>query len=332
MKLENIIKKTLDQISLTVNETEILFREIMDGKISDEVLKKILLNLSNKGESVEEITGGAKVLREKATKVSILGNLIDTCGTGGDGKNTVNISTASALVLASMGHKVAKHGNRSISSKSGSADVLEFLNIDINLNSKEVVDSINNKNFAFMFAPNFHSAMKNVANVRKELKKRTIFNLLGPLCNPANVNRQCIGVFSLDVLEKYIQVLKNLNTVRAWVFHSYDGLDEISIFHKTKVYELKNKHIDSFEIDPLEIIKKNYDFNEIVGGDAKYNAEKIIEVFNGKDGALLDIISLNVAAGLVVLDQFDKIKDSFIFSKKYITSGKVLNYYNTLKK
>ena len=332
MKLENIIKKTLDQISLTVNETEILFREIMDGKISDEVLKKILLNLSNKGESIEEITGGAKVLREKATKVSILGNLIDTCGTGGDGKNTVNISTASALVLASMGHKVAKHGNRSISSKSGSADVLEFLNIDINLNSKEVVDSINNKNFAFMFAPNFHSAMKNVANVRKELKKRTIFNLLGPLCNPANVNRQCIGVFSLDVLEKYIQVLKNLNTVRAWVFHSYDGLDEISIFHKTKVYELKNKHIDSFEIDPLEIIKKNYNFNEIVGGDAKYNAEKIIEVFNGKDGALLDIISLNVAAGLVVLDQFDKIKDSFIFSKKYITSGKVLNYYNTLKK
>ena len=332
MKLENIIKKTLDQISLTVNETEILFREIMDGKISDEVLKKILLNLSNKGESIEEITGGAKVLREKATKVSILGNLIDTCGTGGDGKNTVNISTASALVLASMGHKVAKHGNRSISSKSGSADVLEFLNIDINLNSKEVVDSINNKNFAFMFAPNFHSAMKNVANVRKELKKRTIFNLLGPLCNPANVNRQCIGVFSLDVLEKYIQVLKNLNTVRAWVFHSYDGLDEISIFHKTKVYELKNKHIDSFEIDPLEIIKKNYDFNEIVGGDAKYNAEKIIEVFNGKDGALLDIISLNVAAGLVVLDQFNKIKDSFIFSKKYITSGKVLNYYNTLKK
>ena len=332
MKLENIIKKTLDQISLTVNETEILFREIMDGKISDEVLKKILLNLSNKGESIEEITGGAKVLREKATKVSILGNLIDTCGTGGDRKNTVNISTASALVLASMGHKVAKHGNRSISSKSGSADVLEFLNIDINLNSKEVVDSINNKNFAFMFAPNFHSAMKNVANVRKELKKRTIFNLLGPLCNPANVNRQCIGVFSLDVLEKYIQVLKNLNTVRAWVFHSYDGLDEISIFHKTKVYELKNKHIDSFEIDPLEIIKKNYDFNEIVGGDAKYNAEKIIEVFNGKDGALLDIISLNVAAGLVVLDQFDKIKDSFIFSKKYITSGKVLNYYNTLKK
>ena len=255
MKIEKIIKKTEDKISLTIDESEILFREIMDGKFSDELLKKILLSLSNKGESVEEITGGAKVLRDKASKVDVAGNLIDTCGTGGDGKNTVNISTASALVLASMGHKVAKHGNRSISSKSGSADVLEVLDININLNSKEVEDSLNNKNFAFMFAPNFHSAMKNVANARKELKKRTIFNLLGPLCNPANVSRQCIGVFSLDVLEKYIQVLKNLNTVRAWAFHSYDGLDEISIFDKTKVYELKNNNITSFEINPLDIIK-----------------------------------------------------------------------------
>ena len=332
MKIENIIKKTLDKISLTVFETEILFREVMDGKISDEVLKKILLSLSQKGETIEEITGGAKVLREKATKVDIAGDLIDTCGTGGDEKNTVNISTASALVLASMGHKVAKHGNRSVSSKSGSADVLEVLDIDINLNSKAVEDAINNKNFAFMFAPNFHSAMKNVANVRKEMKKRTIFNLLGPLCNPANVNRQCIGVFSLDVLEKYIQVLKNLNTVRAWVFHSYDGLDEISIFNKTKVYELKNKNINSFEIDPLEIVKNKYDFKEIVGGDAKYNAKKILEVFDGKDGALLNIISLNVAAGLIVLDKFASIKESFAFAKQYISSGKVLNYYNSLKK
>ena len=332
MKIENIIKKTLDKISLTIVETEILFREIMDGKISDVVLKQILLNLSQKGETIEEITGGAKVLREKATKVSIAGDLIDTCGTGGDEKNTVNISTASALVLASMGHKVAKHGNRSVSSKSGSADVLEVLDIDINLNSKAVEDAINNKNFAFMFAPNFHSAMKNVANVRKEMKKRTIFNLLGPLCNPANVNRQCIGVFSMDVLEKYIQVLKNLNTVRAWVFHSYDGLDEISIFNKTKVYELKNKNINSFEIDPLEIVKNKYDFKEIVGGDAKYNAKKILEVFDGKDGALLNIISLNVAAGLIVLDKFASIKESFAFAKQYISSGKVLNYYNSLKK
>ena len=332
MKLEEIINKTSDKDSLTIDETEILFREIMDGNLSNELLKKVLLNLSHKGESVEEITGGAKVLREKATKVSVSGELIDTCGTGGDEKNTVNISTASAIILASMGHKVAKHGNRSISSKSGSADVLEILEIDINLNSKGVEDSINKKNFAFMFAPNYHSAMKHVAKVRKELKKRTIFNLLGPICNPANVTRQCIGVFSLDILEKYIQVLRNLNTAKAWVFHSYDGLDEISIFNKTKVYELKNKKITSFEIDPTKIITKKYDFKEIIGGDAKYNAKKILEVFNGKEGALLDIISLNVAAGLIVLDHFENIKDSYEFSKQHTISGKVLDYYHILKK
>ena len=176
----------------------------MEGKIEDEDLKKILVNLSEKGEAVEEITGGAEVLREKSLKVNIEGDVIDTCGTGGDGKNTINISTAVALVLASMGHKVAKHGNKSVSSKSGSADLLEKLGIDINLKPLEVEKSIIENNFAFMFAPNFHSAMKNVANVRKDLKKRTIFNLLGPLCNPANVNRQCIGVFSNDILEKYI--------------------------------------------------------------------------------------------------------------------------------
>ena len=332
MKIEEIIKKISDQISLNTSESEILFNEIMAGKLPDDTIKKILLDLSNKGETVEEITGGAKVLREKAKKVVVKGDLIDTCGTGGDGKNTVNISTASALVLASMGNKVAKHGNRSVSSRSGSADVLEFLKININLEPKEVEESIKTNNFAFMFAPNYHAAMKNVANARKELKKRTIFNLLGPLCNPANVNRQCIGVFSLDVLEKYIKVLKNLNVEKAWVFHSYDGLDEISIFEKTKVYQLKNNIINTFEINPMEIINSKYNFSDIIGGDAEYNSKKILEVFNGKEGALLEIISLNVAAGLVVLDKLDDIKDAYQFAKSYIISKKTLKYYNILKK
>ena len=332
MKIEEIIKKISDQISLNTSESEILFNEIMTGKLPDTTIKQILLDLSSKGETVEEITGGAKVLREKAKKVVIEGDLIDTCGTGGDGKNTVNISTASALVLASMGNKVAKHGNRSVSSRSGSADVLEFLKININLEPKEVEESIKTNNFAFMFAPNYHAAMKNVANARKELKKRTIFNLLGPLCNPANVNRQCIGVFSLDVLEKYIKVLKNLNVLKAWVFHSYDGLDEISIFEKTKVYQLKNNIINTFEINPVEIINSKYNFNDIIGGDAEYNSKKILEVFNGKEGALLEIISFNVAAGLVVLDKFDNIKDAYQFAKNYIISKKVFKYYNILKK
>ena len=204
MKIEEIIKKTINKTDLQKDESKYLFSNIMEGKIEDEDLKKILVNLSEKGETVEEITGGAEVLREKSLKVNIEGDVIDTCGTGGDGKNTINISTAVALVLASMGHKVAKHGNKSVSSKSGSADLLEKLGVDINLKPLEVEKSIIENNFAFMFAPNFHSAMKNVANVRKDLKQRTIFNLLGPLCNPASVNRQCIGVFSNDILGKYI--------------------------------------------------------------------------------------------------------------------------------
>jgi len=332
MNIKEIINKNSEQISLTVEQSEMLFSEIMTGNVSDETISKVLINLSNKGESVEEITGGAKVLREKSTKVFVKGDLIDTCGTGGDGKNTINISTASALVLASMGYKVAKHGNRSISSKSGSADVLETLGIDINLNSKEVENSINKNNFAFMYAPNYHAAMKYVANVRKKLKKRTIFNLLGPLCNPANVKRQCIGLYSMDVLEKYIQVLKNFNLEKAWVFHSYDGLDEISIFNKTKVYQLENNNINSFTINPNEFIKQKFKFEDIVGSDAKYNAQRILEVFSGKEGALLEIISLNVAASLIVMDRFDNLEDSYQFSKKYIISGKTFDYYNSIKK
>lgn len=332
MKIEEIIKKTMNKTDLQKDESKCLFSNIMEGKIEDEDLKKILVNLSEKGETVEEITGGAEVLREKSLKVNIEGDAIDTCGTGGDGKNTINISTAVALVLASMGHKVAKHGNKSVSSKSGSADLLEKLGIDINLKPLEVEKSMIENNFAFMFAPNFHSAMKNVAKVRKDLKKRTIFNLLGPLCNPANVNRQCIGVFSNDILEKYVKVLKNLKIKKAWVYHSYDGLDEISIFKKTKVYELNNQKITSFEIDPTEYINKKYNFEDVVGNDAEYNSKKILDLFNGDEGALLEIVSLNTAAGLIVLDKYQNLNDAFLFAKKHIKSKKVSNYLNLIKK
>lgn len=332
MKIEEIIKKTMNKTDLQKDESKCLFSNIMEGKIKDEDLKKILVNLSEKGETVEEITGGAEVLREKSLKVNIEGDAIDTCGTGGDGKNTINISTAVALVLASMGHKVAKHGNKSVSSKSGSADLLEKLGIDINLKPIEVEKSMIENNFAFMFAPNFHSAMKNVAKVRKDLKKRTIFNLLGPLCNPANVNRQCVGVFSNDILEKYAKVLKNLKIKKAWVYHSYDGLDEISIFKKTKVYELNNQKITSFEIDPTEYINKKYNFEDVVGNDAEYNSKKILDLFNGDEGALLEIVSLNTAAGLIVLDKYQNLNDAFLFTKKHIKSKKVSNYLNLIKK
>ena len=330
MTLENIVKKTLNRTSLTQVESKILFTNIMDGKIEDATLKKILINMSEKGETAEEITGGAEVLREKCLKINLSGEIIDTCGTGGDGKNTINISTASALLLAAMGNKVAKHGNKSVSSNCGSADVLEKLKIKIDLNPNDAEKYFKKNNFIFMFAPLYHSAMKSVANVRKELKKRTIFNLLGPLCNPANVNRQCIGVFSNEILEKYILVLKKLGAKKAWVFHSEEGLDEVSIFSKTKDYELNENQITSVEINPNTIIQNNYRFDDIVGKDSDYNAQQIIDLFKGKAGALNEIVSLNTAAGLIVLDKFNNLKDAYSYTKDFLNSGKAFNYLNEL--
>jgi anthranilate phosphoribosyltransferase len=331
MSSENLVSKVEKKISLNISEAKCLFENIMDGKFDDETLEKILLSLSEKGETVEEITGGALVLRDKCKKINISEDTIDTCGTGGDGKNTVNISTATGIVLASYGLKVAKHGNRGLSSKSGSADVLEKLGYNILKDPKQIEEDITQRNFGFMFAPNFHSAMKNVANVRKKIKKRTIFNLLGPLCNPAKANRQCIGVFAKDILEKYVNVLKNLNLKKAWVYHSFDGLDEISTFDKTKVYELKNNKISSFFIDPKEIVKKPGSVKDILGDDAEYNAKKIVEVFHGKENPLHEIISLNVAAGLIVSDKHNNLLSAYQDAKKYLLSGVVLNFLDNLK-
>lgn len=230
-----------------------------------------------------------------------------------------------------MGLKVAKHGNKSLTSKCGSADVLEKLGININQNPEEVKKSIEQKNFGFMFAPKYHAAMKNVANARKKIKTRTIFNLLGPLANPALVKRQCIGVFSNEILEKYSDVLKNLHIAKAWVFHSEDGLDEISIFSKTNVIEINGQDKKNFSINPRELVSKTYQFEEIVGNDAEHNAKKIIELFNGKESAFLEIVSLNCAAALVVAEKELSLKDAFDYSRKYILSGIVIKKINELK-
>ena len=331
MNTLNLLNKIKQFNNLSISETEFLFSQIMNGELNDDLIEEILLALAKKGESSDEITGGAQVLRNKSLRVHLNQDAIDTCGTGGDGKHTLNISTASALVLASMGLKVAKHGNKSLTSKCGSADVLEKLGISINQNPDEVKKSIEQKNFGFMFAPNYHSAMKNVANVRKKIKTRTIFNLLGPLANPALVKRQCIGVFSNEILEKYSDVLKNLHIVKAWVFHSEDGLDEISIFSKTNVIEINGQDKKNFSINPNEFISKTYQFEEIVGNDAEHNAKKIIELFNGKESAFLEIVSLNCAAALVVAEKELSLKDAFDYSRKYILSGIVIKKINELK-
>ena len=330
MNTLDLLNKIKQFNNLSINETEYLFSQIMNGKLSDDLIEGILIALAKKGESSDEITGGALVLRDKSLKVHLNKDAIDTCGTGGDGKHTLNISTACALVLASMGLKVAKHGNKSLTSKCGSADVLEKLGISIMQNPDEVKKSIEEKNFGFMFAPNYHSAMKNVTNVRKKIKIRTIFNLLGPLANPALVTRQCIGVFSNEILDKYSDVLKNLNITKAWIFHSEDGLDEISIFSKTNIIEINGQNKKNFSINPSEFLSKIYKFEEIIGQDAAYNAKKIIELFEGSENAFLEIVSLNCAAALIVAEKNSSLKDAFEYSRKYILSGVVLKKISQL--
>ena len=331
MKVDELIKKLENKENLSVDQTKFLFDKIMNKEIDNKEISKILTELANKGENSDEIVGGVTVLRKKSLKVKISSEALDMCGTGGDGKHTLNISTAASIVLASMGIKIAKHGNKGLTSKCGSADVLDKLGININNNPDEVARSIENKNFGFMFAPIYHQAMKNVADVRKELKIRTIFNLLGPLSNPASVDHQCIGVFSKNILQIYAETLIKLKVKSAWVYHSHDGLDEISIFNKTDVLEIKNNNIKKFVIEPREIIPYKYKFDEIIGGDADFNAEKIINLFKGSQSAFLEIVSLNSAAGLLVMNRNENLKNAYQLVKNHILSGSVLKTLENLK-
>ena len=240
--MKQFLDKLKNKQDLTFDESKSAFEVLMSGKATDDEIYNFLTLLSDKGEVADEIAGGVYVLREKSKRVNV-SDCIDTCGTGGDGMNTLNISTASALLLASMGTKVAKHGNKAVSSKCGSGDVLEALKIKIDQEPNEIENSINNNNFGFMFAQNYHSAMKFVGPVRKKIGKRTIFNMIGPLSNPALVERQVIGVFDKKLLKIFAEALKNLNIKFAWIVNSEDGLDEISPYAKTNVTQLKDGKI-----------------------------------------------------------------------------------------
>jgi len=330
-KAEEIIKKISENKDLNFEESKSIFLDIMSGNIKDDLIYNFLVSLSEKGETSDEIAGGVYVLREKALKVNTQEDIIDTCGTGGDGKNTLNISTASSLLLASMGIKVAKHGNKALSSKCGSADVLERLKININLKPDGVVKSIEKNNFGFMFAPNYHLTMKYVAPIRKKIGKRTIFNLLGPLSSPANVKKQVVGVFSKKWLIPFAKALKNLETKRAWVVHSEDGMDEISPFSTTDVVELKNDNITEFKINPKKIGIKFSNPDNLKGEDANYNASKIIDIFSGNENEFSESVCLNSAAALIVSGKFDKFEDAYEFSKKNLSTGKALTHLKRIQ-
>ena len=328
--MKQFLEKLKNKQDLSFEESKSAFNILMNGEANDEEIFDFLTLLSLKGEVSDEIAGGVYVLREKSKRVNVQ-NCVDTCGTGGDGMNTLNISTASALLLASMGIKVAKHGNKAVSSKCGSGDVLEALNIKINLEPNEIEEQINTKNFGFMFAPNYHSAMKFVGPTRKKIGKRTIFNMIGPLSNPALVQRQVVGVFDKKLLKIFANSLKNLKIKFAWIVNSEDGLDEISPYAKTKVIQLKDDKISEILIDPnnLEINADN--FNSLLGDDAKFNANKMIDIFKGEDNDFSKAVCLNAAAGLVVAEKFVDFKDAYNNTREYILSGKSFKHLEKIQ-
>ena len=319
--MDQILEKLRNKKDLSFEESKSAFELLMTGQANEDQIYDFLTLLSDKGEVSDEIAGGVYVLREKSKRVKVK-DCVDTCGTGGDGMNTLNISTASALLLASMGTKVAKHGNKAVSSKCGSGDVLEALKIKINLEPIDIEKEINNNNFGFMFAPNYHSAMRFVGPVRKKIGKRTIFNMIGPLSNPALVDRQVVGVFDKKLLKIFAEGLKNLNIKFAWIVNSEDGLDEISPYAKTNVIQLKNGEISEIIIDPTVLNIKAEKFDNLVGDDANYNASKMIEIFKGKDNDFSKAVCLNAAAGLIVNEKYSEFLDAYNYSREFILSGK----------
>ena len=324
--MTDIIENLKKGQSLSFEESKNLFSGLMEGKYNEDSIIEILEALIKKGETKDELAGGIYILREKASKVDVGYDAIDTCGTGGDGLNSLNISTASAIVLASMGVKVAKHGNKAVSSNCGSADVLEALKININLNPNEVEESIKKFNFAFMFAPNYHSAMKHVGAARKKLGKKTIFNLIGPLSNPAQVKRQVVGVFDKKWMKPFAEALKENNVVHAYIVHSDDGMDEISPFAKTNIVELKDGKINEFAIDPKDLGINSDNTDNLKGKNAKYNAEKIIEIYKGISNEFSQSVALNVAAGLIVSGKESNYKKAFDKTTKHLSSGNVFQH------
>ena len=321
------IDKLKNKQDLSFDESKNAFEILMDGKASDDEIFDFLTLLSSKGEISDEIAGGVYVLRNKSKRVNVK-DCIDTCGTGGDGMNTLNISTASAILLSSMGIKVAKHGNKAVSSKCGSGDVLEALNIKIDLEPKDIEEQIKKNNFGFMFAPNYHSAMRFVGPTRKKIGKRTIFNMIGPLSSPALVDRQVVGVFDKKLLKIFANALSNLNIKFAWIVNSEDGLDEISPYSKTNVVQLKNGEISEILIDPIKLNIDANKFEDLLGDDAKFNANKMLDIFKGEDNDFSKAVCLNAAAGLIVSEKHTIFIDAYNEARTHILSGKT---YNDLK-
>lgn len=319
-------QKSLQSIVLgnDLSEQEMVdaMTEVMDGQVGDTQLAAFLTALQVKKEKVPEIVGAAKVMREKAEKVKVkASHIVDTCGTGGDGADTFNISTAVAFVVAGASVTVAKHGNRAVSSKSGSADVLKCMGVNIEASLSTVERCIEETGIGFLFAPLMHKAMKHAATVRKELGFRTLFNLLGPLTNPANAHAQVLGVYDSRWVNPLAEVLRDLGSRRALVVHGFDGLDEITLTSETQVSELKNDNVTSFTIDPKEYGYSLCSANDLKGGSPKENAGIIRDILNGTTGPKTDIVILNAAAAIYVGGKADSIEKGILVAANSIDSG-----------
>lgn len=331
MDATNILNKLIQKKDLTPAESEFFLSGVIDGSISPVQTGAILVALSMKGETAEEIVSFIKVMRKNMIKVNA-SSAIDVCGTGGDGSNSFNISTAVSFVVAGSGVKVAKHGNRAASSKCGSADVLEELGVNINLSTAQAADIIQKTGMVFLFAPNFHPATKNVVMVRKELKVRTVFNFLGPFLNPASVKRQLIGVPNIEIAKKLIEVGEKLGYEHLLIVTSRDGMDEISLSDKTDVFELKNGKIKQFVIDPEEYEFKKSSKNEIEEGILSENAEFVRAILKGVKNAKRDIVVLNAGAALYASGNAKNIKEGIQIAKESIDKGNAKKVLENMKK
>jgi len=322
--------------SLSREEAHAVMTEILIGQCSDAQIAALLVALHMKGETVEEIVGFAEAIRAAAIPLELHNNsvldtsgtgrdaLVDTCGTGGDASGTFNISTATAFVVAGAGVRVAKHGNRSVTSKCGSADVMEALGVNINLPVAQIGACLEQVGIAFLFAPAMHSAMKYVQTARRELRLRTVFNLLGPLTNPARATCQVVGVYSADLVEKLAEALRMLGLHRALVVHGSDGLDEITITGPTRIGEVREGEVHTYEVTPEEFGLQRATLEDIAGGDASGNATMIREILEGRKSARRDVVLLNAAAALVAAGGADHLRDAVPLAAKAIDSGAAL--------
>jgi anthranilate phosphoribosyltransferase len=319
--LKSIIAKVATGATLSREEAASAFDRMMSGEATPSQLGGLLMALRVRGETIDEITGAVSAMRAKMLKVQAPPNAIDVVGTGGDGSGSVNVSTCAALIVAGAGIPVAKHGNRALSSRSGAADVLAALGVKIDLSPKQVSQCVTEAGIGFMFAPAHHPAMKNVNPTRVELATRTIFNLLGPLSNPAGVTRQMVGVFSRQWVQPLAQVLKNLGSDAVWVVHGSDGLDEITLTGPTFVAALENGAIRSFEVSPEDVGLKRVAGDALKGGDAVANAVALRNVLAGQPSPYRDVALFNAAAALVVAGRAKDLKQGLVLGIQSIDSG-----------